>query len=355
MIYHLDCKYFRGEVPCTPHKEYNVHCDDCTYYQRKKGIILIIKLGAIGDVIRTTPLLERLWKDYPDFEIWWLTKSPEILPSGIERILTFDNESLLVLNASYFHIIINLDKDAYACGLTSILQADTKIGFGLVNGKPSPIDENARQKFLTGLFDDVSLANQKSYPEEMFEICGWEYNGEEYLIKEPVKKKWNLKSDGKKIIGLNTGCGSRWISRLWKSGYWIELIGLLQLNGYYPLILGGEQEHQSNEKLSAATRACYKGYFSLGDFVSLMNECDVVITAVTMALHIAIALKKQVVLFNNIFNPHEFELYSRGEILQPEKPCKCFFSPKCKNDEYFCMDTLYPEKVLESVLRLTTK
>ena len=36
---------------------------------------------------------------------------------------------------------------------------------------------------------------------------------------------------------------------------------------------------------------------------------DLVVTAVTMAMHIALGLGKKLVLFNNIFNPHEFELY----------------------------------------------
>ena len=58
-------------------------------------------------------------------------------------------------------------------------------------------------------------------------------------------------------------------------------------------------------------------------------------------MHIALGLGKKLVLFNNIFNPHEFELYGRGTILAPEQKCTCFFQPRC-TDANFCLETLRP-------------
>jgi len=63
IIYYPDCKHFRGDLPCKPHKEFDVHCESCEYYDKKSEKVLIIKLGAIGDVIRTTPLVEKIRKE----------------------------------------------------------------------------------------------------------------------------------------------------------------------------------------------------------------------------------------------------------------------------------------------------
>ena len=82
-----------------------------------------------------------------------------------------------------------------------------------------------------------------------------------------------------------------------------------------------------------------------------MNETDLVVSAVTMGMHIAVGLKKPLVLMNNIFNPNEFEMYGRGEIVQPRKECTCFFSPKCTNDKYNCMDHMSPEDLYEAIHR----
>jgi len=171
------------------------------------------------------------------------------------------------------------------------------------------------------------------------------------LLDVDTSIEWDIPNEGEKIIGLNTGCGARWVSRLWDNKYWIELIKMLQDAGFFPMLLGGKQEHENNLYLNEQTGAFYPGHFPLKKFISLMNQCDGVVSAVTMGMHIAVGLKKPLILMNNIFNPYEFELYGRGEIVQPSKECKCYFSPRCKNEEYFCMDYLKPEAIFSAIKR----
>jgi heptosyltransferase-2 len=109
-FYHSDCLYLKGDVPCNPHKEHGYHCGDCPSYKKISKRILIIKLGAIGDVIRTTPLISTYKLMYPDCKITWLTHTPAILPAGkIDEILKFDYASALYLQHAEFDIAINLD------------------------------------------------------------------------------------------------------------------------------------------------------------------------------------------------------------------------------------------------------
>ncbi|PKL83325.1 MAG: glycosyltransferase family 9 protein [Ignavibacteriae bacterium HGW-Ignavibacteriae-3] len=353
MIIKTDCLFFRGDVPCKPHKEEGVHCSDCTYYIKSTHKILIIKLGAIGDVIRTTPLFSRLQSEYPHSKIFWMTHYPIVVPSEVHSILTFTVESVTYLKLIEFDLVINLDKDREACALASQISAKKKFGFYLKEGTPAPVNDLARHKFLTGLFDDLNKANTKNYLEEIFEICGLKYNSEKYIL-DPFERfglKWQLDCK-KKIIGLNTGCGGRWVSRLWPEKNWIELASKLLNQGYEVVLLGGEQENEKNLKIAEESGAKYFGYFRLETFINLVNHCDLVVTGVTMAMHITLALNKKIVLFNNIFNRNEFELFGLGEILEPGNECKCFFSPKCKNDKYFCMDSLEVERVQKTIDKL---
>lgn len=349
-----DCRWFRGDIPCKPHKLHGVHClapdgSTCRHYERQTHNILIIKLGALGDVIRTTPLLHRLKAEYPAARIWWVTLSPEIIPRMVDVVLPLNAEHFPSLQATHFDIIFNLDKDREACGLMASLAADKKKGYTLVNGKPSPIDEDAVHKFMTGVFDDLNKANTKSYPEEIFEICGFRFNGERYILDvDESGSSWKLPRK-KKIIGLNTGCGGRWVSRLWAEKNWVALAKKLKRAGYVPLLLGGEQEHEKNKRIAKKSGAAYPGHFPLKQFISLVNHCDLVVTAVTMAMHITIGLNKKIVLFNNIFNRHEFELYGLGEILEPEFDCPCYFAPVCPND---CMQYIHVDRVFKTVKQL---
>ncbi len=336
-----DCRAFRGDIPCKPHKEFGVHCVDakgkpCAFYDPADKRILVIKLGAIGDVIRTTPLLHRLKKEFPHAEVWWLTLTPDMIPSGVDVVLPFTAQSMATLLATSFDILYCLDKDKEACALASMISAEVKKGYTLKNGKCIPLDASGDHKFLTGAFDDISKSNIQSYQEEIFEICGFKFQGEEYIMREVPSYDWKLPRD-RKIVGLNTGCGGRWTSRLWPDEYWIELAIKLREAGQTVLLLGGEQEHEKNLRLASRSGALYPGHFPLPRFTDEVRQCDCIVTAVTMGMHLAIGLKKRLVLFNNIFNRNEFELYNRGVILEPDFDCDCFYSPTCPNN---CMQYL---------------
>ncbi|HTY36178.1 MAG TPA: glycosyltransferase family 9 protein [Bacteroidota bacterium] len=348
-----DCRFFRGDIPCKPHKRFGVHCVDqaghpCPHYDRIDKNILIIKLGAIGDVIRTTPLLHKLKAEYPSAKIWWLTLTPEILPSLVDEPLGFSLKNIIALQSIRFDILYNLDKDREACALSEQIQSATKRGFRLDRGIIAPVDAAAESKYQTGVFDDVSQANTKSYPEEIFEMCGFRFAGERYILDTPAlpATTWNI-SKRKKVVGLNTGCGGRWTSRLWADKNWVALARSLKKKGYEVILLGGEQEDTKNKTLARASKAKYFGHYPLQQFIALVNRCDLVVTGVTMAMHITIGLGKKIVLFNNIFNKHEFELYGLGSVVEPGKPCRCFYQPTCTNGEYRCMEHLPVSRVVD--------
>ncbi len=349
-----DCRQFQGHIPCKPHKKEGVECPNCPYYDPVKERILIIKLGARGDVIRTTPLLHKFKTEYPNSEITWLTHTPEFVPrKWVDRIMTFNLPNIVTLQAENFDLLINLDKDPEACALANIVAAKTKKGYWLHDGKPSPIDNDAVHKYMTGIDDTQNKTNTKNYIEEIFEICGYSWKGEEYILEMPPSKL-HLPAFGKPVIGLSTGVGVRWKTRLWSVAHWIDLARKLQENGYSVLLLGGADEHEQNLVIAEHSGATYLGHYSLNDFVHLVNACDIVVTAVTMTMHIAIALKKKLLLFVNIFPQVEFELYGLGKIIEPGVPCQGCFKNTCdiRFDGKTCMELITPQQVLQSILEL---
>jgi ADP-heptose:LPS heptosyltransferase len=356
MHYKPDCLHFLGHIPCKPHKTHGYHCDTCPQYTKIEKRILIIKLGAMGDVIRTTPLITRYKELYPNAKFTWITLFPDILPKGqIHEIYKLGTESVLYVTNTTWDIAINLDKEKEAAALLKMVDAQEKFGYILKDGATQPVNELAQHKFDTGLFDDVSQANTKNYCTEIFELCGMEYGGEPYLLDNHADKgfTWELPKD-KKIIGLNTGCGDRWTTRLWSIEKWIELAKMIQDAGYHPLLLGGSQEHERNVSIQEGSGAAYLGNFALNRFINLIDQCDAVVTQVTMGMHLTLGLGKRIVLMNNIFNPHEFDLFDKGEIIQPPKPCQCFYLGQCKTG-ISCMEELSSDAVMASLERVLQK
>lgn len=352
MKVNYDCRFFKGDMPCYYHKKEGVVCEDCHFYSPIKERILIIKLGAAGDVIRTTPILRKLKQEYPEAEITWLTESPDLVPvNWVDRIWKFDYRKALALQSSRFDMLINLDKDLEACALAEQIPAKVKKGYGMSHfNRCRPFNAASEEKYLTGIFDTLNKANTKSYPQEIFEMIGYQFDGEKYILDNFANENYQWRIDEPRpMVGLNTGCGKRWTSRLWPTKNWIQLAGELKKRGYGVLVLGGPDEHEKNQHIAKVSNSAYAGVFPFRQFINLVDQCDLVVTAVTMAMHIAIGLEKKIVLFNNIFNRHEFELYGLGEILEPAIECDCFFSPECPNN---CMEHIYVDTVLETCEKL---
>ncbi|PWJ34224.1 glycosyltransferase family 9 protein [Sediminitomix flava] len=350
----FDCIHFKGAYPCKPNKTHNRVCLNCEDYQPISKRILIIKLGAIGDVIRTTPLLIRYRELYPNAHITWLTLSPAVLPKDwIDEILTPDATAYFRLQNMAFDIAINLDKEHEACALLAKVEAKEKYGFIWKDNHIDVATEKATHKLMTGLDDQLSQDNERNYLDEIFEICHQEFRQEPYLlnINEELSMKWNSlkeQAEGKKIVGLNTGCGARWQTRLWTDENWIAFAKLLKEKGYYPVLLGGKQEDEKNRFYSEQADVFYPGHFSLEEFIALTANCDIIVTQVSMMMHIATGLKKKMVLFNNIFNKYEFELYGRGVIVEPQSGCDCFYGNSCSRERR-CMHDLSVEQAMTAL------
>lgn len=355
-----NCIHFRGGIPCKPNKISGAVCT-CAEFRPISKRILIIKLGALGDVIRTTPLVVRFRKEFPDCHITWLTQSPDVLPKDtIDVILKPDAFSLFMIQQSNYDIAINLDKEQEACQLLAAAHATEKYGYDWQDNQLWPATPAATHKLMTGFFDQLSQANTKSYLEEIFEICHRSFEGEPYLINQNagLSEMWKNRlaelAQGKTIVGLNTGCGPRWNTRLWPIGYWQNLATELREAGMFPVFLGGSLEDEKNRTMAAATGTHYPGHFSLEEFIALTSACDIILTQVSMMMHIATALQKKMVLMNNIFNKHEFELYGRGEIIEPKSNCECYYGNTCKRGESSCMHDLTSGEVAAAIQRVAS-
>jgi len=157
-------------------------------------------------------------------------------------------------------------------------------------------------------------------------------------------------------IGLNPGSGSRWPNKRWPLQSWQALASLVLTR--WPnaavVLLGGPNEDQLIERLQSGLP---RGrVFSTGcdnpvrDFAALVDQLDLVVTGDTLALHLALALRKQVV---GLFGPTsatEIESYGRGNWLTPESGCACFYRKSC-TQPVPCLESILPERVLEAVAR----
>ena len=385
LITKRECVHFKGDIPCRYHKTHKIKdCEECQYYKSYEKKILIIKIGALGDVIRTTSLLHAIKKKYPNSHISWLIKenSMDVLEGHkfVDKVLVYDADVLARLQIERFDIVMNLDKDMPSTAIASIVKADEKLGFGSdENGKTIFFNPEAEYLYENGLNDDLNRENQKNYQEMMFESVKLQYDNEEYSVAlknvnpdfaTNFLKKYDIKADDL-VIGVNTGASPRWPLKRWHLEKFSELIDKLsyELNAKV-ILLGGLFEVEQNYDLyrEHLIKSAYEigsrtkipiidatKNNNLSEFSYLVNLCDIIITGDTAPMHIGIAMKKPVVVLFGPTSDREIDLYGRGiKIVPKELDCLGCYNTKCDKKPN-CMDLISVQEVFDAVTSLVRK
>lgn len=369
LFYRQDCRHFTGEKPCAPHKAEGVVCRDCPRYDPVQERILIVKLDAAGDVLRSTSILPAFKKAVPGLSIWWVTEnsSKPLLEKNpfIDVLLPVDPALPGLLGTTSFNRVFNFDMGRKASAILAMANSPVKKGFGLSKeGVVVPLESAAEEWFEMGIFDTAKKANQRTYQDHLFGMAGFQYAGEEpQLILTPKEKEWAIRgfakknklSKFKKIVGFNIGSGGRWPMKRWRlEGFeWLAR----QLRKKHPkvgvLLYGGPEERE----LMPALVKKLKGLClatgtenTLRQFSSLVDLCDVMVTGDTLALHVAVALGKRLVAYFGPTSDVEIDLYGRGEKVLPILPCQDYYKGEC-SQKVSCMDNLKEKDMLAAVER----
>ncbi len=315
--------------------------------------ILIIKLGAIGDVIRTTSILPGLKKKYKNCKIDWITKkeSFDVLKNinSINRIYLIEQNTIKKLKYKNYDLVISLDDDDSACELAAEINSKKIVGTYLSDNqktytKDSSLwfDMGLLSRFGKKKADKLKAKNKKTYQEIMYRILGLKYKKQEPILVLDKKslnfaKKFAQKNNIKKtdlVVGINTGAGGRWQDKKLSVEKTVELIDKLnkEMSNAKILLFGGPEEKRRNEKIKRLikTKIIDAGCDnSLMEFVSLVNLCDILVTSDSLALHIGIGLKKKLVCFFYVTSANEIELYNRGLKVIGKGKDYCSYKPKC--------------------------
>ena len=318
------------------------------------GKALVVKLGAIGDVLRTTCILQGLKEKYD--EIFWLTKqaSLDILKGNdlITKVYVAGDDI-----KERFDLVISLDDGDEALDMVSKLEYDKLIGAYVKDGKAGYTDEGAGwfdmsliSRYGKDRADELKALNRRTYQSFLEEMLGIKVTRPMLkLDDEAVRKAEEFKDRNKlegKVIGVNTGAGKRWKQKSWGVKQTIELINRLDCK---VLLFGGPEEIARNKQILEETKAIDAGCDNtLQEFAALVNLCDQIVTSDSLAMHIALGLGKRVVVLFGPTSNAEIELYGLGRKVFAGMECLSCYKQDC-NKKPNCMDSISVEMVLEAL------
>lgn len=356
----LDCRHYIGEKPC----QYGNHCSGCPHYDPITTRILIIKLGALGDALRTTAILPGLKKAFPGAEITWATDSESYpllkMVPAIDRLFRLEGMTPLNLTTENFDLVLSFDKALEALSLAKAVSSPDKRGFSKTPlGKLGIFNEASFYSLQLGVDDQLKFfENTLTYQEMIYQMAELPYGGEKYTLEIPpeareeaekMAESWGLK-EGDPVVGLNTGSGERFQSKQWSEEAFLELIHLIGERDTKILLLGGKAEKERNERLSQASqgRAVYTGVHSLSTFAALVDHCGSVVTADTLAMHIALGLSKYTVALFGPTCSAEVDLFGRGQKVIGIEECSPCYLQFCKLEKS-CVEKISTQEVFEAL------
>ena len=191
--------------------------------------ILIIKLGATGDVVRTTPLLRRLGG-----RVTWLTarKNIDLLPSAIEETYSVSWEERDLVRDTKYDLAVNLEDDLETARFLATLKYKQLIGAYADSADQMRYTDDARVWFDLSLIsaygrekaDELKLQNRHTYQELVFRGLGLVFEGERYLLPNPVET--GLVGD----VAISSAAGPVWPMKNW--AYYDRLKEELEAKGF---------------------------------------------------------------------------------------------------------------------------
>jgi len=338
-------------------------CNDCPHYEVNTTRILIIKLDAVGDVLRTTAILHGLKATYDNAEITWVTRQ-SALPLFennrlVDRVVAYEStEAVLYCTVEEYDLVFNLDTAKDSAVLAARAKGREKRGYGLdTRGHIVPFNEEAIEWLEMGAFDQRKKNNVRSYQDLMLEICGIKTTKKNIVLslsdqERAFASEFSLRHfpDRKTVrVGINTGASPRWQYKQWTLEGFRSLVDMiLQKTDWTILLYGGPHEAERNKDLSSKStdRVINTGSDnSLRHFFALVTLSDVFLTGDTLALHAATALGKKVVAYFGPTSASEIDTYG-GQIVKVQSDLDCLvcYKPRCDFNPN-CMNSLTPDRM----------
>ena len=380
--------------------------------------ILFVRLSYIGDILHATPAARWIKEQYPDAKLHWIvTPSMVELLDGnpyVDEIIPWERDEYEA-HSKKLHIPtmwrmwweLKAKLEPYKFDVAVDVQGRLITGLVLLaSGAPIRLGLGGTKE-LNWLF-----TNYKTKPSTDHVIK--RYVEVAQLLKEAVTKQANLETPLKTVdngldtetlhtvsakkmyhmdfyvpsklhtwaeeqwktidnhTSLNRGevekplrvglvLGTSWATKEWPQEKWYSLIKSLQYRANFVCLGGPKEATQYKSLMDSLTAEGIEhimlnmlGKTTLQEVGALIESCDVVVTADTGSLHIALALNKPVVA---LFGPTDPKLWGPltgtfNVLVNDELDCLGCRKRRCPKPDQYCMSGIEPVRVKKAIFEL---
>jgi heptosyltransferase I len=358
--------------------------------------ILLIKMSAMGDVVQTIPVLNKLRRRYPKARIDWLVAPPvdELLrynPAITEtiefsrgektapwRLTPFVGAARLVatLRAAQYDLVLDLQGQMRSAVFAFASGAPVRIGFDKPRGdlwksSPRKLPDEARKHAWQGAREASWLAYTHHiavpalhvHPVERYLGVGafLGLDGDAPDFSFPLPQEALTRIDAlldyygiakSRLIAMAPG--TNWETKQWRSNAFAEVARDVLKKGCAVALVGSDSERAVCEEVAGLAPGAVNlaGETTISELAALIRRSSVCVTNDSGPMHLATALDRPVVSIFGPTDPVWAGPYRRdGAVLRADLPCSpCYLRElrRCMHG-HACMKDVTAATVIERV------
>ena len=380
--------------------------------------ILFVRLSYIGDILHATPAARWIKEQYPDAKLHWIvTPSMVELLEGnpyVDEIIPWERDEYEAhskklhiptmwrmwwelkakLEPYKFDVAVDV-QGRLITGLVLLASgAPIRLGLGgtkelnwlFTNYKTKPSTDHVIKRYVevaqllkeavtkqANLETPLKPVDNGLDPETLHTVSAKKMYHMDFYVPSKLhtwaEEQWKTidnhsslnRGEVEKPLRVGLVLGTSWATKEWPQEKWYSLIKSLQYRVNF-VCLGGPKEATQYKPLldSLAAEGIDQimlnmlGKTTLQEVGALIESCDVVVTADTGALHIALALNKPVVA---LFGPTDPKLWGPltgtfKVLVNDELDCLGCRKRRCPKPDQYCMSGIEPVRVKKAIFEL---
>jgi heptosyltransferase-2 len=337
----------------------------------KKKNILVIKFGAIGDVILIVPSLRLLRNNFPDAHISVLIgpESKHILKNCpyIDELILYDGKGrdkglkgLLkisgILRRGNFDMSIDFQNNKISHAISWFGAIPERFGYD--NGKWS-FFINKSIKYLK--IKEAPLAEQfRILKSVKINTIGastyleiWPSKEDFLYADNLLKTAWV--NNSQVLVGINIGSSPRWETKRWPLKKFAKLADMLAEKDIRVVLTGSKDAADAVKdfmEMSTAKPVNAVGRTSITQLAALIKRCRIFLTGDSAPMHVASSMGNDfIALFGPTDPARHFEPNEKGIVIKKDLKCSPCYRSKCRRNT--CMENISVEEVYKIIMRKT--
>jgi len=358
--------------------------------------ILLIKLSALGDVVHTIPVLNKLRRRYPAAQLDWLATPAiaELLQQhpAISNVLEFSRDQwatpwrfapyaaaarlIATLRAAEYDLVLDLHGQLRSAVFAFASGAPVRIGFDrpradVWNASARKFSTQARDHAWQGAREGSWLAYTHHIPVPTLDLhavdrylnigsmLGFDDGPADFSFPIPPQASGRIDAlmdyyDIAKTKLIAIAPGTIWETKEWRSDGFAEVARHFLQKGFAVTLIGSDRERAVCAKVAALAPGTVNlaGETTLPELAALIRRAAILLTNDSGPMHLAVALERPVVSVFGPTDPLWAGPYRRdGAVIRAELPCSPCYLRELKRCGYdhACMRAVQAPAVIERV------